>query len=311
MPKRTDGVHTWEFKNVGEGPMEVWLLETTCSCTVATLKTEAGEKKKVTVPPGESIPIEVNWETRDWNNFGQTATLGTNDPDNHAVMLTILGTIIAPVDVQPSETIAFPEISNEETHRASLTILSPDHAGLKLTKIVSSKPGLIVTEAKPMTPEELKTLKVKSGYTLAIEVKPGMPAGPFREELVIQTDHPDQSEVKVTIAGTMTGPITIYPEKLEMLNVASREGASREFSLMVRGGRATHFEVARASAKVKVAIVRDDSSGARGRYRLTATVPPGTPPGVLSHPIVLKTDHPQVNEVEIPVSIYISRANAG
>ena len=42
--------------------MEVLLLETTCSCTVATLKTEAGEKKKVTVAPGGSTPIEVNWE---------------------------------------------------------------------------------------------------------------------------------------------------------------------------------------------------------------------------------------------------------
>ena len=124
---------------------------------------------------------------------------------------------------------------------------------------MSSKPGLIVAEAKPMTTEELATLKVKSGYTMSIAIKPGMPQGPFREELVIQTNHPDQPEVKVTVAGTMTGPITVYPEKLEMLNVASREGASREFSLMVRGGKETQFEVARASEKVKVAIVRDDT----------------------------------------------------
>ncbi len=52
-----------------------------------------------------------------------------------------------------------------------------------------------------MTPEEIQKLKVKSGYALAIEVKPGLPVGPFREELVIQTDHPDQPEVKVTVVG--------------------------------------------------------------------------------------------------------------
>src|SRR5947209_8441795 len=34
------GAHTWQFKNVGAGPMEVWLEETTCSCTVATLKSD-------------------------------------------------------------------------------------------------------------------------------------------------------------------------------------------------------------------------------------------------------------------------------
>ena len=66
-----------------------------------------------------------------------------------------MGTIIAPVDVQPSETVAFPDISNEEAHRATLAIVSADRPELKLTRIATSRPGLIVAEARPMTPEEL------------------------------------------------------------------------------------------------------------------------------------------------------------
>ena len=230
------GSHTWEFKNVGEGPMEVLLLETTCSCTVATLKTEAGEKKKVTVAPGESIPIEVNWEARKWGKFAQTATIGTNDPDHASVLLTVMGMIIAPVDVQPSETVAFSDISNEEPHRASLAIVSADRPELKLTRIVTSKPAWIAVEAKPMTPEELRQRKVKSGYHLTVELKPGMPLGRFNEDLMIETDHPDRPGMKLTIAGNAIGPIRVIPERLVMSAVPSRAGGSKELALIVRGG---------------------------------------------------------------------------
>ena len=46
MAVEAKGSHTWEFKNVGEGPLEVWLEETTCSCTVATLKSAKGERER-------------------------------------------------------------------------------------------------------------------------------------------------------------------------------------------------------------------------------------------------------------------------
>ena len=53
MAANTKGSHTWQFKNIGQGLLEVWLENTSCSCTVAELKTVEGEpKKKVTIPPG-------------------------------------------------------------------------------------------------------------------------------------------------------------------------------------------------------------------------------------------------------------------
>jgi hypothetical protein len=307
------GSHSWEFKNVGAGPLEVWLEETTCSCTVAMLKSaEGGSSKKITIAPGQSAPIEVDWEARKAGRFGQAATLGTTDPDDRSVILSILGTVLPPVDVRPSESITLPDASTEEARRATLTIVSIDRPELKLTKISSSRPGLIVAEAKPMTPEELARLKVKSGYNLAVEVKPGLPTGRFTEDLLIETDHPRQLSLKVVIAGNTVGPISVVPSRIGMPSVASRAGASQDLALIVRGKGETHFEVVSKSEKLRVAISRDEKPEAKGRYRLTVTVPPGTAPGRVDDPIVLKTDHPKVKELRIPVSIYIStRSEAG
>jgi hypothetical protein len=41
---------------------------------------------------------------------------------------------------------------------------------------------------------------------------------------------------------------------------------------------------------------------------LTVTVPPGTPNGVISAPIILKTDHPQATELKIPINIIVRSA---
>jgi hypothetical protein len=307
------GSHSWEFKNVGAGPLEVWLEETTCSCTVATLKTAAGESsKKIIIEPGRSSPIVVDWEGRKAGRFGQAATIGTNDPDNHSVVLTILGTILQPVEVQPSETVTVPEAGPDETRRATLTIVSIDRPEMKLTKISSSRPGQVVAQATPMTPAELARLKVKSGYNLAVEVKPGLPTGRFAEELQIETDHPRRPTLKVVVAGNTVGAITALPSRVRMPSVPSLAGASQDLALVVRGNRETHFEVASKSEKLRVAIRPDGKPEARGKYRLTVTVPPGTAPGLVDDPIVLKTDHPQVKELRIPVSIYVStRSDAG
>ena len=79
---------------------------------------------------------------------------------------------------------------------------------------------------------------------------------------------------------------------------------------MVRGGKETHFEVASAPEKLKIDIVPDDSPGMKGRYRMTVTVPPGTPSGKIEGEIVLKTDHPQVQELKIPVDLIVLRSGS-
>ncbi len=90
----------------------------------------------------------------------------------------------------------------------------------------------------------------------------------------------------------------------------SRQGATRDLILVVRGGKETQFDVVEKPEKVDVAIARADTATVKGRYRLTITVPPGTPAGEVAGNIVLKTDHPMASQLKIPVSILISRSGS-
>lgn len=308
MAQHEKGKHTWHIKNTGAAVLELWMIgKPTCSCTIAKLE----NNQKATVKPGDTTTIDLEWNTKDLpEDYSQGAKFGTNAPDRDEFNLAIKGRVYPPVVVFPPQMIQFATISNEEPKHTRIAVYSQDRPTTKVTRVVSSKPGLIVAEAKPMTAQEAKQLKIEAGYNVSVEIKPGMPVGQFHEELVIELDHPKRSEVKVSVGGNVIGPISVVPPGFRRHDITTK-GASHDLALMVRGGKETHFDVASAPEKLKVVVAPDDSPGIKGRYRMTVTVPPGTPSGKINGEIILKTNHPLASELKIPVDIIILRSAPG
>jgi hypothetical protein len=313
MSQRDEGKHTWAIRNMGEGSLELWQEgRTSCSCTVAEFRdSEADEhgtpKKHVTVKPGESTAINLVWHTKEFQDkYSQQATIGTNDPKRPLFTIGVKGFVHQPVVAVPPQLSTFEAISNEETTRARIALFSPDRPELKIIKLVSSRPALIVALAEPMPAEDLKMFKVKGGYKLNIEIKPGLPLGRFVDELLIETDHPLGSKLTIPIGGNVTGPISVVPPGVRLPHVAGRLGSSRELKLQVRGKRATSFDVLHKPEQIEVAIKPKDPTSEQGTYLLVVTVPRGTSAGRIDDEIILKTDHPKAGEIKIPVSIFVS-----
>lgn len=311
MARHDEAHRDWVVKNTGDAPLKIKLQgQTTCSCTVS----RPGEKETLTVPPGESDVMGLNWHTKKDlpEDYSQGATFETNDPRHPTFMLTVKGKVYPAVSIYPPEMIQFPRISNEEPHSAKIAVYSKERPDLKLTELTSSKPGLIVADAKPMTEEEAKSLKITKGYLVTVTVKPGMPLGTFHEELIVRTDHPKQSEIKVSVHGNTFGPISVTPNRVRMVNVSGKKGISKDVVLVVRHDKdeGTDFQIVKKPPALKVAVVRDENSKLKGRYKLTVTVPPGTASGEVRGDIVLKTDNPRASEVKIPVMILVTQSGA-
>jgi len=194
---------------------------------------------------------------------------------------------------------------SDEMKETSLAVFSPERPALKVTNLTTSKPDLIVAKAVPLTAEETKQLKTEGGNRVKIQIKPGMPLGSFREEVVFETDHPDQPKVTLTLVGSMAGPISVMPNSLRMVTVNGKDGGSGQVTLLVREGRSTNFTVAYKPERIDVSIVPNDTPTLKGRYKLTVSVLPGSSAGLIDDQIILKTDHPKVSELRIPVNIVI------
>jgi hypothetical protein len=306
MSTQKEGKHKWIVRNRGEGDLELWLDGSSCVCTIAKLKKEGA---KEVLPPGQSTEVELEWKTKDMvGEFSKNATIGTNDPSRPQFRLNVHGLVHNPVVILPEPqegVVNVGVLSSDETRSFTLAVFSPERPELKLTKLVSSKPDVIVTRIVPLSPADCAKLQTKGGLRLVIEFKPGMPLGTFREELIIETDHPDSPKVLLTLAGSATGPISVMPSNLRMVTVNGKDGGASQITLMVREGRPTSFTIAHKPEKIDVSIASTDTTTQKGRYRVTVTVPPGTPAGMIDDEIVLRTDHPKVKELKIPVNIIV------
>ncbi|WP_165227249.1 DUF1573 domain-containing protein [Aquisphaera insulae] len=306
MATQKTGTRKWVVKNEGEGDLDIYLGASSCMCTVGKLKKEGS---KETIKPGESTEVEVEWKTKDQvGEYGKNVTITTNDPTRPEFKLGVHGQVSAPVMILPQPldgVVAVGSISTDKPSQISIAVFSPNRPDFKISKITSSKPDLITPNIVPLTAEDQAQLKTKGGHRVNLNVKPGFGQGEFREELIVETDHPDEPKITLTLSGTATGPVSVVPARLRLMALDGRGNASSQVNLLVRGGQTAKFTVAHKPDKLDVDIVPNDAPGAMGRYRMTVSVPPGLPPGVVEDTIILKTDLPGVPEIKVPVSIVV------
>jgi hypothetical protein len=300
------GSHSWTVRNTGQGDLELWLeKEPACGCTVASLA--KGQRQRI--PPGGSMKIKLEWRTRKTNDvFAQSATIATNDPGRPSFTLRISGRAYEPVVASP-ESVNFYPLYNGEAHRADVAVFSPDRSDFAISDIVSSRPDLIAVAMKPMTPDESANLRAKAGYRLGVEIKPGLPIGSLSETLVVHTNHPDRPTLNIRITGVVTGPISVAPSRLSIPIGEAQEGASRGVMLLVHDGRETRFDVLHKPGAVGVSIAPAAAPAGKRRYRLTVTASTKGKAAPEGEFITVKTDHPKVGVVTIPIDFATRRAD--
>ncbi len=314
MTQKSVGKHGWTFKNTGPGTLELRNLGTDCSCTVAELgSADKDDKTMLPVKPGASEPIELTWNTREYDGaYRKTARIGTNDPHRPEITLAVEGKVHPPIKIYPSESpVNYGIVGNDEDHVRHIAIYSLDRPQTQITRMITLNPGLIGLGSRPFSPEDCKQFGATAGLSIDITLKKGPNLGSFAEEVVIETDHPLKPKIEFTVVGRVTGPISTVPERVVLREVAGRDGGSRAVIIWVRGRPSTQFVVEKKPPGVDVAIepTAQAPGGAGSKYKMTVKVIPGTPAGKIADDIVLKTDHPDAAEVRIPVDILVQAAN--
>jgi len=107
MEPGAKGEHKFIVKNVGDFPMSLEIVGSTCKCTI-------GKLDKSSIGPGEQTEISLTWEVKtDSEDFGQSAILKTNDPTRGELNLKIKGRAISQMTMVP-RSFGFGEIESGE-----------------------------------------------------------------------------------------------------------------------------------------------------------------------------------------------------
>ena len=309
MAQQTEGNYEWTIVNKGLGNLLLEKGESTCSCTIANLENGT----TATIEPGQSTKVKLNWNTKGNNGkFSQRATiLVKNDPEHQKLDFSVAGLVHPPILTMPPELmIEFRDLPNDKPSPREIVLYSIDRPDTKFTDATASNPSLFEAAILPLTPDEMKQLRannVAKGSKLFVKIKPGASIGAFAEELIVSTDHPKKPKLTLQVSGKLTGPITVTPDRVRLLDVSSKLGDTQTLTVWVRGEKTTKFTIDKKPKNFDVQISPMSLPGAQNaaRYQLTVKVPAGTPAGMIADEIIIKTDHPNASEVKIPVAVLV------
>jgi len=314
------GRHVFVAANAGDEPLILEQEKSFCGCCTCACTTQLPEEG--TIPPGESAGVTLRWNIKRFTGaFYQTSTLLTNDPDRPEVTLGISGRITPTVRAVPWQ-LVFSRLSAGQPATGEVRVYGYRSEPLAITDCRISDPAgspFLETEIVPLSAEEVAAEQdATSGFLLRVAVKPGLPPGPFRREIILRTNVDSAATLRVPVEGTVAGDVSVVGRGwdgrtgvLEFPPVARREGAERTLMIVVRGPhcREAKFEpvqIAPEFIEVDVGETGSMSDGALTRTPLTVRIPAGSPPANHRGPpqgelgrIVLDTNHPLQPQLEI------------
>jgi hypothetical protein len=318
------GSHRFEIRNEGNAPLELEVLSTTCTCTVA------GAIDNL-IAPGQA----------------GSATLRSNAPNKRKFQLTVRGNIrvTAAADV---ETVQLPNLKPDQPSSASFYVYSQTWAGLEVIALDADIPGLKweATQADPAVAPSLeataltkvtvtvpgdlpqgeleKTLRVSvvqgRGYTDSSADDSGSKASAETErEEAISEAGSTHITLEIPLRARMLRRLAIYGPAIDNTGVLTlglvEKGTEKRVKLLLKVRDAdqslalTSVETTPEFLKVAITPHREpgNESPTPGLYDMIVTVPADAPPcnylGDVMGQLRIITKHPRIPETALGVRL--------
>ena len=320
MDRNAQDSHTFIIRNDGDAPLKLEKGETTCKCTVSDLKGDS-------LAPGEETEVLLEWTAKtEGTEFSQTAELLTNDPARPKVRLLIKGLIMQSIRTDRTE-LSFNNIPANETVTARMKVYGFRDEPLEITSHDWLRPETAEhysATIRPLAENELDTsIGATSGVELAVQLKSGLPLGRLAQTIRLTPSY-DLPPVEIPIVGRIVGDITFVGPKFRsdlnilVLNLVSRDdGARITLQGIIKGEHRNDVQLTVDSVEpaesLKATLGEPNRDENIVTVPLTVEVPRGATPG--SHlgtgdskpgRIVIKTTHPQIEQIEIEVRFAVN-----
>ena len=289
MKRGTSRSHKFIFRNTGNAPLKLWVQDTTCKCTV-------GSVDENYIQPGEETPVELTW-TADGvlPDFAQTATIGTTDPSQEEVKLTITGRIGTNYVIFP-DSLSLDEFSSYETVTKDFKVYSFEDTEFKcsgfwddvdLSNIVE-----VTSEIRRLEKGEVPQFAdARYVADMQLIIQPGFPAGPINNQIRLMVG-PDELRMSLPVTGRCVSELRIvgssdYDEEKNLFRIGSIDGETgltKKFFLTAQTERRDvelkfkEFAPKELNDALKVEIGEPIVTPRKLLYPISLIVPPGTGP---------------------------------
>lgn len=299
-----------KLKNVGDAPLKIIQVRTSCGCTVA--KPPKGTSwNGLMMQPGEELPLKLSYNTKKVRaKVSQTVTLTTNDPHNPTVQIQVKGGIKQLFQVAPTNRVTFAglERNTEQTREVTLTSNVKEPVKLEI-KGMSGNPPF---EAKLEPIEEGKT------YKLIVKTVPPLKLGSNATVITLSTDNERFPTMTIPVSAYVAPRVQASP----MVLYVPRKGSTPiQRYIRVRYQTKTPIKITgieTTNDKVKAELMPPRTNisprATIAMHEIRATLPPASEFPPEGAEIIIKTDDKDKEYQEFHVRVVLqpeprSRAN--
>ena len=224
MENAKDVEHTFILKNEGDLSLEIRQVRPSCGCTVANISQK-------TIPPGGQAEVTTRLSLRGRQGLQhKTISVESNDPKQTTLVLSLEGTAIEEIRVQPNR-LFFGRITADSSVTGVVEITVQGTNAVKVTKTESNTSNLMVaTESSP----DGKFFRV------FVSTQPPLPRGTFRGNMRIEMDHPKYPTMDIAVSAFVVGDITFAPEELPVVEQA---GQPVSCHILIRSETGKKFQI--------------------------------------------------------------------
>lgn len=245
------------------------------------------------LPPGGVGEIKVTLRTKGLQGpVTKTISIETNDPANRQVRLTLKGSVVSDVNVEP-KIIQFGNVNRRALPEPlPLKVSLRSGKDLRVMEVRSENPYVLVAQRPGGSEGNESTYSV----TLTKEV----PAGRVAGQIVVKTTSKSLPEVQVPVHALVEGNVRVTPPLVSLGMVRPGEKATRELILERTGDVSFSVEKVVSTSDNLSASVIDEKKGER--YRVAVTYGPGSAgEGRISERlrIFVKSDTEEILEVPV------------
>ncbi len=321
MDAGSTATHNFVIANQGNADLALIKGPTTCKCAMANLE-------RAEVHPGESTKVTLEWKAKGFlGPYKQTATVMTNDTARPSVTLTISGRIVSTVKTVPDE-LVFNSMTAGESVSGTVAMYGCVSEPLKITGHEFVEPGtarVFDVKCVPMKPEEVaKDKDAKSGVSVEVTLKPGLPIGPFKQKIRLKTNLAATPSVDLSVKGSIVSDVAVAGAQwdetyglLQIGSVSSRDEVSRTLIVIARGPHRSQVKLRVAEVwpsllKVEIGPTTVSSAGHVLQTPVVIRIPKRSPPAVYLGTetskcgrILLETGLPQAPQLLIRVQFAV------
>jgi hypothetical protein len=311
--------HVFVLRNEGDTTLKLTKGSTSCKCTMSDLTQEE-------LPPGQTAEVKLEYHLiTEGTSFRQTAEIHTNDPGQRVVVLSVHGTVVDRLKLEPRE-LVLSDVSSTQGATAEFLLLGYQAEQFQVTDFQLSDLQTADFFDVTFTPQPPPKKDEEPAPTCAVAgkltIKPGLPLGSINQTIHITTDLADAPEIELNVTGSVVSDISVVGPGLDregrkvlsLGTIDADKGLEVMIRVLVKGPHRRDVSLTIQQTDppgVFTAMLGEPTlinDGAVYMYPLKLIVAPGTRPIARMGPepeklgqVLIETTHPTTKSVPLYV----------